>query len=171
MSEPIAAKILVVFFSRTGTTRQVAEALARAAGADVEELRESRSRHGIWGYLRSGFEGTYRRPSLDLRPVQRNPRDYDIVLIGGPTWSGSLPSPVRAYLEQERAFSSAGYRAVRHLRRRSDRCSAWSDVGIADQAALATLTLPEAEVKRGSAAEIAEFLEKVLVAWEKQRRK
>jgi len=56
-------KILVVFFSRTGTTRGVAEGIARATGADLEELREARSRLGILGWLRSGYEGTYRRPA------------------------------------------------------------------------------------------------------------
>jgi menaquinone-dependent protoporphyrinogen IX oxidase len=167
VSQPLAPKVLVVFFSRTGTTRKAAEALAHAAGADLEELRESRSRSGILGYLRSGYEATYRRPSSDLVPPQRDPRNYDIVFIGGPTWSASLSSPVRAYLERQRAAlpdtglfaTCGGPRADAVLAQMSE---------LLTKPALAKLTLPEAEVKRSPAVQVAEFLETALVAWEKQ---
>ncbi len=161
-------RILVVFFSRSGTTRKVAQALAHAAGADLEELRESRSRSGLWGYLRSGYESTYRRSSSNLLPPERNPRDYDIVFIGGPTWSASLSSPVRAYLQQQRAslrdtglfVTCGGPRADGVLAQMSE---------LLTKPALATLTLSEAEVKRSPAVLVGEFLEKTLVAWECQR--
>jgi flavodoxin len=35
-----AANVLVVFYSRTGFTRSVAQKLARALGADLEELMD-----------------------------------------------------------------------------------------------------------------------------------
>jgi len=51
-------KVLIVFFSRMGTTRLLAEAIARATHGDLEELKELRSRRGVFGWLRSGYEGT-----------------------------------------------------------------------------------------------------------------
>src|ERR1041384_1336055 len=98
MNAPKRPHALVVFFSRTGTTRALAEAIARATGGDLEELRESRSRQGIWGWLRSGYEGTYRRSTEPL-PLAQNPQDYDLVFVGSPTWNKSLASPVRGFLE------------------------------------------------------------------------
>jgi len=167
VSQPVAAKILVVFFSRTGVTRKVAEALAHAASADVEELHEARSRRGFWGYLRSGFEATYRRPSSELLPLKRDPRRYDIVLVGSPTWSASLSSPVRAYLEQQGALlpdtglfvTCAGPRADSVLAQMSS---------LLTKPALAKITLRDADVRHGPAVQIGEFLEAVLVAWEKR---
>ena len=41
MAEP---RILVVYYSRSGTTRKIAEALFSALNCDLEEIVESRSR-------------------------------------------------------------------------------------------------------------------------------
>jgi menaquinone-dependent protoporphyrinogen IX oxidase len=156
---------LVVFFSRSGTTRKVAEALAHAANADIEELHEARSRSGWWGYLRSGFEGAYRRPSRELALPQRDPAAYDIVFIGSPTWSGSLSSPVRAYLERERGVLPDTGLFVTCGSPRADAVLAQMSE-LLKKPALAQLTLRDADVKSSPAVQIGEFLETALVAWE-----
>ncbi len=94
-------KTLVVFFSRTGHTRRIAERLARALGADLDVIREARSRLGLGGYLRSGYEATFKRESA-IEPTGLDPAGYDLVIIGTPVWNYSLSSPVRAYLHQHR---------------------------------------------------------------------
>ena len=48
--------VLVVYFSRTGHTRVLAEGIARALGADLEEIRDRTDRTGLLGWLRSGAE-------------------------------------------------------------------------------------------------------------------
>jgi menaquinone-dependent protoporphyrinogen IX oxidase len=35
-----------------------------------------------------------------LDDVDKNPFDYDMVVIGSPTWRGTLSSPIRTYIEQ-----------------------------------------------------------------------
>jgi menaquinone-dependent protoporphyrinogen IX oxidase len=170
MSQPPTPKVLVVFFSRSGTTRKVAQALAHAAGADLEELRESRSRGGFWGYLRSGYEATYRRSSSDLLPTLCQPRDYDVVFVGSPTWSASVSSPVRAYLEQQRAALPETALFVTCGGPRSDAALAQMAALVA-KPPLAQLALPEPEVKRSPAILVGEFLEKTLLAWESRRSK
>ena len=50
------SRILVVDYSRTGNTHLVAKAIAHDCGADLERIREVRSRRGLWGYLRSARE-------------------------------------------------------------------------------------------------------------------
>jgi hypothetical protein len=47
------SRILVVYYSRTGTTAELAEAIARATGADVERLVDTVARSGGLGFLRS----------------------------------------------------------------------------------------------------------------------
>lgn len=101
MADAKEPKVLVLYFSRSGTTRQLAEAIARATNADIEELREERSRHGLWGWLRSGYDGTYRRSATTL-PLRHDVLGYDLVFIGSPTWNKALSSPVRGFLEQQR---------------------------------------------------------------------
>ena len=90
-------KVLVAYYSRTGNTRRVAEAIAKSLEAEVEDIRDYENRLGVIGFLRSGYEALRRRPAA-IQPVKKNPEEYDVVVIGSPVWARSLSSPVRAYL-------------------------------------------------------------------------
>ena len=90
-------KVLVAYYSRTGNTRRVAEAIAKSLEAEVENIRDGENRLGVIGFLRSGYEALRKR-SAAIHSVEKNPEEYDVVVIGSPVWAGSLSSPVRAYL-------------------------------------------------------------------------
>ena len=91
------ARTLVVYYSRTGTTRAVAEAIAERLEGDVEELIDTRKRKGPWGFLVAIRDATKKRMS-PIRPVQKRPADYDLVVVGTPVWASTMSSAVRAYL-------------------------------------------------------------------------
>jgi hypothetical protein len=94
MPEP---KILVIFYSRSGTTRRIATALSAMLGSSIEEIVEGRSRDGFFGYFRSVIEA--RRKQLpNILPAKNDPSSFDLVAIGTPVWGWSVSSPVRAYL-------------------------------------------------------------------------
>ena len=93
--------ILVVYFSRSGYTRRVAEYIAHAVGADCEAILEGRSRRGLLGYWRSAREGM-RGIASDIEPGSANPRDYRLVVLGSPVWAGHVSSPVRAYIARHK---------------------------------------------------------------------
>lgn len=95
-------KTLVVFYSRSGRTRKVAQALSERLQADVEEIRDTRKRTGLFGFLVSGFEAWRKKPATIL-PIEKDPRGYDLVVVGTPVWASNMSSPVRAYLAQNRA--------------------------------------------------------------------
>ena len=92
-----ASRTLVVFYSRSGTTRRIAQALSGALKCDLEEITEPRPRTGFLGYLRSLLEARRKLPSI-IAPKKRDVSSYDLVVIGTPVWAWSLSSPVRAYL-------------------------------------------------------------------------
>jgi len=91
------SKILVVYYSRTGTTRKVAESLTTALRCDSEEIVEVGSRSGMLGYVRSLIEARRQVPSR-IAAVAKDPSDYDLIVVGTPVWAWSLSSPVRAFL-------------------------------------------------------------------------
>ncbi|MGO8907823.1 MAG: flavodoxin family protein [Bradyrhizobium sp.] len=92
-----APKILVIFYSRSGTTRKIATALSAMLGGSVEEIVEDRGRDGFFGYWRSIIEA--RRGHLPrILPARNDPSSFDLVVIGTPVWAWSVSSPVRAYL-------------------------------------------------------------------------
>ena len=94
-------KSLVVYFSRTGTTKKVAEAISKKLKADSEEIKTTDSRDGILVYLKSGKEASLKRPA-DIDKTKKDPSKYDVVVIGTPVWAWSVSSPVRAYLMKNR---------------------------------------------------------------------
>jgi flavodoxin len=94
-------RTLVVYFSRTGYTRKIAEEIAGRCGADVEAIEDVRARAGIFGYLRSAREA-YKKRLIELRPAAKNPSDYDLVILGTPVWASNVSSPMRAYLTAHR---------------------------------------------------------------------
>jgi flavodoxin len=90
---------LVVYFSRSGHTRQVAEQIARRCGADLEAISEERLRKGVWGYLRSSWQ-VLTRAEPPIQSPTKDPADYDIVMIGTPIWIQQPAPPVRTYMRQ-----------------------------------------------------------------------
>jgi len=95
-------QILIVYYSRTQTTKNAAMALATKLGADIEEIKEVGGRKGIIGYLRSGKEAVM-KVQADIHNPKTRPRDYDLVILGTPVWVGTMASPVRSYVDKFKA--------------------------------------------------------------------
>ncbi|GAA0766910.1 hypothetical protein LRH25_28335 [Ideonella azotifigens] len=89
-------KVLIVYFSRTGYTRRVAEQLATRLGGTLCPITEASSRLGAWGYLRSVCEAAFGLQS-EIGKVSVDPAQFDLMLIGTPVWGWHLSSPVRAF--------------------------------------------------------------------------
>jgi flavodoxin len=93
-------KALVVYHSRTGHTRRVAQALAVRLLADLDEIRIVQPLAGVAGYAMCAIEAVAGLAPA-LRPMHRNPAAYELVVIGTPVWFWSLASPVRSWLEAQ----------------------------------------------------------------------
>jgi multimeric flavodoxin WrbA len=91
-------RTLVVYYTRSGHSRSVAEEIARSVGgADVEEIRDTADRRGLRGYWRSFRDGMSKRMTTLATPG-RDVSGYDLVIVGGPVWVGAPSSPVRTWL-------------------------------------------------------------------------
>lgn len=90
-------KILVAYFSRSGNNKLVAEELALRLDADLEEIVSKTSYGGIFGMpkliLHSGKKFT-----PEIKPLQKNPSDYDLTVLCAPVWTGNLSAPARSFL-------------------------------------------------------------------------
>lgn len=93
-------KTLLVYYSRSGITRKVAQALAEALGADVEELIDTKNRKGPLGFVVAGKDAVFKR-LVPIEPPKANPADYDLVVIGTPVWANTMASAVRMYLTEK----------------------------------------------------------------------
>jgi menaquinone-dependent protoporphyrinogen IX oxidase len=141
-------KVLVVYFSRSGNTRRLAEHLARELDGTAAPIQEPRSRGGFLGYQRSLFQAVAGRDA-EIRRLREAPRDYDLVLIGTPIWGWHLSSPVRAFARQNaKAIRRAAFFCT--MGGAGDRGAFAELERILGRKPAATLALTEAEVARMS---------------------
>lgn len=92
-------KALVVYYSRTGHTKTVAEAIADMLSCDKEKIVDTQNRSGPIGFLRSGFQAR-RKSLIKINPIEKDVSQYDLVIVGTPVWAGNVSSPVRTFLHK-----------------------------------------------------------------------
>jgi len=94
-------KALIVYYSRTGTTKKVAEIIQEKLQCDIEEIMTEANFSGFLGYLKCGFQAFSKR-TPEIRAGGLKPGSYDIVVIGTPVWAGNMSSPIRTFLTQQK---------------------------------------------------------------------
>ncbi len=98
------SKKLVAYFSASGVTKTAAERLAKAAGADLFEIKPAVP------YTRADLDWTNKksRSSIEMSdPTSRpqiaerlsNMEDYDTVFIGFPIWWYVAPTIINTFVE------------------------------------------------------------------------
>ena len=92
-------KTLVVYYSRTGRTKKIAEYIQSALDSEIDEIQDVKNRKGILGWISAGRDAGS-KSLTPLEDVDKLPKDYSVVIIGSPTWNNSLSSPVRTYIDK-----------------------------------------------------------------------
>ncbi len=90
-------KALVVYYSRTGNTRKVAEQIAMTLGSDIVEIIDLKNRKGIFGFLTAGYSA-YSRKLTEIKAPDADPSAYDLLVVGTPIWAGNITPAIRTYL-------------------------------------------------------------------------
>lgn len=94
-------KTLVIYYSLSGNTQKVAEAIANKFEAEVIRLEDRRSRTGPFGMLRTIYQVLFSRPAK-IRFASKDPYQYDLLLLGAPVWIMKLAPPMRSYILKEK---------------------------------------------------------------------
>lgn len=157
---------LVLYYSNTGNTQKVAQALARSLGAELAEVTCDQYLTWYRPLIMAFDIFTRHLPKIDV--LLPPGADYDLVVIGGPVWAARLAPPIVALLEQ-RSFGGA---ALGHF----VTCAGTSPKSppepaiaemesLADMAPIATHIFREAEIKSGAyMAEVESFATALRVA-------
>jgi flavodoxin len=90
---------LVVFYSRTGNAKFVADNVASDLGADTEEVTDIKNRRGWLGFLKAVYDAT-RGKETTIEKTKKSPRDYDLIVIGTPVWNSRITPAIRTYLKE-----------------------------------------------------------------------
>lgn len=102
-------KVLVAYFSGTGTTRGVAENIVAALGRDVATLHEIIPGQPYTAadldYTNSNCRSVTEQRDPSARPAISNSvsnmEQYDVVFLGYPIWNNDAPRVIYTFLERE----------------------------------------------------------------------
>jgi flavodoxin len=91
-------KTLVAYYSRTGNTKKVGEALAEKINADIEAIESNTKDKGMANLAMQAFM----RVHAKIGATKKDAASYDLVVIGSPVWAGKMSSPIRTYLAKNK---------------------------------------------------------------------
>jgi len=99
----ILKKILIIYYSKTGHTRIIANNLHdylknNTVHIDIEEILEISPKSGLLGYLMDGKDAIFKKNS-PIHPVKKNITDYDLIIIGTPVWAWTMSNPIRYFIK------------------------------------------------------------------------
>lgn len=89
-------KVLVAYFSYSGTTRNIAIAISEKTGGDLFEITTQEDYSNVYLESNGEIRGN-ERPALT--DIVKNMEEYDIVFVGYPVWWHATPAPVNTFLE------------------------------------------------------------------------
>jgi flavodoxin len=91
----------IIFYTRTGKTRAVAEAIKEVYAYDLQEIIDLRDRSGLLGYI-SGVIDILLRPITKISPKEINLDHYNLIYIGAPIWGNRFPPAITTFFSTAR---------------------------------------------------------------------
>ncbi len=97
-------KVLVAYFSASGTTKAVARQLAEVAGADLHEIKPEKP----YTDADLDWQDQQSRSSVEMHDKNSRPaitaklpnmQDYDVVYLGFPIWWYTCPTIINTFME------------------------------------------------------------------------
>lgn len=103
-SKPKQKKVLVVYFSATGTTKSAAKKVKKATGGTLYQIKAADEYTSAdLDYNNDDCRANVEQQDETVRPEikgkVKNIRKYDVIFVGYPIWWGKEPMIIRTFLE------------------------------------------------------------------------
>ena len=73
-------KTLVVYYSRSGNTKKIAEEISSKLKCEIEEIVDSKNRKGMLGWIISAIDAHSKLTTIG--EIIKDPTKYDLIVIG-----------------------------------------------------------------------------------------
>ena len=114
-------RTLCLYYTRTNTTKEIMENIAKIIGADVAEYTDGKDRSGFLGYVGACFATVNNTVSKVSIKGGINVKDYDRVIIGMPVWAEGPCAIGRALIKKYSSLMpSEVYYVVTHMGDKND---------------------------------------------------
>ena len=97
-------KRLVVYYSLSGNTEEAAKKIAEKLGADIMKIdTEKAMPKGLAARIIVGGGQVMMNYIPKLKPLEKDPADYDELILGSPIWNSKGVPAINAFLQDEKA--------------------------------------------------------------------
>ncbi|MFP4403028.1 MAG: flavodoxin family protein [Candidatus Woesearchaeota archaeon] len=90
-------KYLIIYYTRTNTTKKLAEYLAKNLDCEIEELIDFKNRDGGVGFISSGKDAVFKKQTK-IKKLSKDLSKYNHIIIGTPVWVGNITPAIRTFL-------------------------------------------------------------------------
>jgi len=91
-------KKLIIFYSYSGNTKAIAEALAAKESSEIEEIKEIKRRGKFRAYT-AGIFASIKGKAWPIQPLNADLAEYDHLILLSPIWASNPPPAINALLE------------------------------------------------------------------------
>lgn len=89
---------VIVYYSRTGKTKLVADILSKEINADTVEIKDKTNRSGLIGLIK-GARDTIKDNETQITPNNVDITPYDTIYIGSPVWANKVTPAIMKFIE------------------------------------------------------------------------
>ena len=89
----------VIFYSRTGNTKTVAEVIAETFDFHLQEIKDLKDRSGFFGFI-GGMIDVRKNPITTISPETVSLDEYDVLFIGSPIWGMKFAPAITTFLQE-----------------------------------------------------------------------
>jgi len=94
-------KICVVYFSRSGKTREIAKKLSSKLDTNVFEVTDDKNWKGIFGFIRGGFYASFDK---DVKvSYDKKATEADVIITLSPLWAGGPSPAMRKFIRENKS--------------------------------------------------------------------
>ena len=102
-------KKLLVYYSLSGNTAKIAKKIAEKAGCDIAEIKTKVPYTGDYNSIVSQGEDEVNSGFMpEILPLEKNPADYNEIILGTPVWWYTFAPAVKTFLSQTDFFGQTG---------------------------------------------------------------
>jgi len=90
-------KYKVVYFTRTGNSRRVAEKIANILFLEALEIRDNMNWKGVFGFIKGGYYASTNKNVVII--ISENLDDAEELIVVTPLWAGKVAPTINTFLK------------------------------------------------------------------------
>lgn len=141
-------KTLIAYYSRTGMNESICKMLQGKLDCELESIIDTKNRKGIWGFITGGFDAAF-RAKPKIKPIEKDPTNFDLIIIATPIWAGVMVPAIRTYVfDNKTKFKKVAFVSVSGNGANNQKAVTDFE-NLSNQKVIASLLLSEKDVKQG----------------------